>query len=183
MTSTLLATKIEEEPKALSHIIYEYSKMYARRLLLLDLVPDDDPNNDSSTTTPAASTVLDSPHVAHLIDIFETSPKNDELNQRLSSQKRRKILRSNRLSTQQQQMSKYGPVYKEWCDQLSKMESIVLRQLGFTLYWIPDSHPHKYILYFCQVLELNINTSVSSARKYKKRRVDVLQASCFSSLH
>ena len=140
MASTLLATKVEEDPKSLQQIIEEYARIYARRLILADLLPDDDVDkkDDLTTTTKEKELVRSSPHIAYLpIQI---------------SRKQRKYICDTRLP---QHLNKFGPIFKEWHTQISKMESILLRQLGFTFYWISDSHPHKFILNFCQALELN----------------------------
>jgi cyclin L len=49
-------------------------------------------------------------------------------------------------------MSKLGPVWKEYYEHILQMENQILRELGFTLYWIPDSHPHKFLWEFLSLL-------------------------------
>lgn len=137
MASILLATKVEEEPRSLKQIIEEYAKIYARRLILADF-PDDDINYDDKKVFPTKEEIVrSSPHLAYLsVQI---------------SEKLRQHICDTRLP---QHLNKFGLVFKEWHAQITKMESILLRQLGFTFYWISDSHPHKFILNFCQALEL-----------------------------
>lgn len=49
-------------------------------------------------------------------------------------------------------MPKLGPVWKEYYERIIDMEHRILRELGFSLYWIPDSHPHKFLGEFMRLL-------------------------------
>jgi hypothetical protein len=126
VASTLLATKLEEEPRAIKALIRAYSHLYRKRLLLVSSASFTE--NDKIKQHPFCSSLQTC-----------TSWTREEKDRRLS---------------QIPLPSGIGPVYNAWHDQISKMEAVLLRQLGFTLHWVPDSHPHKFILYFCGVLEL-----------------------------
>ena len=49
-------------------------------------------------------------------------------------------------------LNKLGPIWKEWYDQIIQMENHILREMGFTFYFIPNAHPHKFVWEFLRVL-------------------------------
>lgn len=127
LASILLATKVEEETQPLKTIIHAFCHVYRKRILVVDA------NVDT---------------LKHCWNWNHPSLRHLPAAQTLSLDQKEKFLATFPLP------SKLGPVFEEWHKQALYMEAILLRQLGFTLYWIPDSHPHKFILYFCQALDL-----------------------------
>ncbi len=145
IASTLLATKIEEDPKTLKQIIEDYNKIYAKRIILSEMDFGESFADETSKHNNTKA-VLTSTHLMCLEDVISKWSQ---------SSKRQQVC--NRLP---QQLNKLGPVYKEWHQEISKMESVLLRQMGFTFYWISDAHPHKFLLHFCKVLELDQDKEV-----------------------
>lgn len=63
-------------------------------------------------------------------------------------------------------LNPYGQIYQEYQRAITSMEQIILRSVGFTVYWIPHSHPHSFLLYFCKVLEMQQADAVQTAWNY-----------------
>jgi hypothetical protein len=75
--------------------------------------------------------------------------------QDLSKKEKENVLRSFVPS-----LNPYSQIYREYHSVVTTTELIILRSLGFTIYWIPSSHPHSFLLYFCKVLEIKEDTIV-----------------------
>ncbi|KAL7526713.1 hypothetical protein ACHAWF_001885 [Thalassiosira exigua] len=131
---TLVAGKIEEEPRTIQSIILTYAHIYRRRRLRVG----DDLKRYSygaaDCEAEGAVTLRDNEKENITRSVKPTSPG--------------------------------GPVYKEWKDVVFDVENVILRTLGFTLHWIPDSHPHRFILYFIRVLEIESGEVAQSAWNY-----------------
>jgi len=135
MACTLLAAKIEEVSARVSmrQLVLAYVHLYRRRSMVL--LDDDDGGGDEKRTRLLAF-ILNHKKVAY-----------HSLAPTLSLDAKRK-----RLETEVPPLSMTGPVWKEWHDAVIQAESRLLRQLGFTFYWIPNQHPHRFVSHFCQAL-------------------------------
>lgn len=133
MACTLLATKIHEVGGGVSlyHIILAFVHVYRKRILLYEQPEQEQPNSHG-----LLNDIWNHPSVAasqRALELTNTAKKQD-------------------LILVCPSLSPSGPVYKEWHNAAVQAEGRVLRQLGFYLYWIPDSHPHWFVPHFVAFL-------------------------------
>jgi len=131
---TLLAGKVDEEPRAVRSIVLTFAHIYRRRRLR------------------AGDDIKKYHYGAADCEADDAAS--------LTEGERENVLRSVK------PMPMGGPVYAEWKNAMLDMESNILRALGFTLHWIPDSLPHKFILYFVRVLEIEGEEVAQEAWNY-----------------
>ena len=127
MGCVLLASKVEECPRRLREVVTVFVHLYRRRRLEVGWDRD------------------------------STGTNNDKNNNDDNKKKRRRLTDEEKLNLLRYQhpLLPHSRLYKTWSEALTHAETEILRQLGFTLYWIPDHHPHKFILYFVRVLGLD----------------------------
>lgn len=130
MASVLLGCKIEEEVRRVSEIILVFVHVYRRMRFAIDYYDEDDSKTNQT------------------IKGFETAVCSVLEKKSLTQEERRNLLRY------VQPLPRLGPVYKEFEEELMNHENEILRALGFSLQWIPESHPHNFLLYFMRVLDL-----------------------------
>lgn len=126
MGCVLLASKVEECPRRLREIVTVFVHLYRRRRLEVGWDRSGDKGDNGK-------------------NINDGKKKR----RRLTDEEKLNLLRY------QHPLMPNSRLYKDCSDALTKAEMEILRQLGFTLYWIPDHHPHKFILYFVRVLGLD----------------------------
>lgn len=129
MASTLLACKTEEVAVPLRHVVLAFAHLYRRRRLVLLEVEE-------------AQMVFQNLEV---VDDGETTSKMQTLSEKLETLQKIPSM----------SLSPMGPLWKEWHTAVVQAEAKILRQLGFTLHWIPDQHPHKFLFYFLRILQVD----------------------------
>jgi len=132
MGCVALAAKVEECPRRIREIVTVFVHLYRRRRL--GVGSDEAKNNDDDKSSS---------------DEQPTAPSSAGKKRRLTTDEKLNLLRY------QHPLPPQSQLYKDWSDALLSAETEILRQLGFTLYWIPDQHPHKFILYFVRVLGMD----------------------------
>jgi len=130
MGALLCAAKTEEVPLTARQIIVVFHHLYRRRrLVLMDNINGLVGYNNHNRTN------------KNVIILTKQATT-------LSLAEKRQLLQREGVSP----MSSTGPIWKEWFDALVQAEGIILRSLGFLLYWIPNEHAHRYVPGFCEAL-------------------------------
>ena len=150
MAAVILACKVEEEIRRVSEVILVFVHVYRRMRFAMgsrNLCGLDDMKSVTS-------------------EEFQTALCPLLLNSKvINEEERQNILRYI------QPLPRTGLVFKEWESELMLMENVVLRELGFSLFWIPENHPHVFLLYFMKVLELVDNESSVNAESKKSDEI------------
>jgi hypothetical protein len=130
---------VEEDQKRMQDIILIF--LHVLRRMRLAVLLQNVVENDGSTVTSSKQSCSIQTDVSPLLHSHNAASS-------LTLEEKQNILRYTR------PLPQYSQLYKEWEYEMREMENVILRELGFTLYWIPDSHPHLFLLYFCNVLGL-----------------------------
>lgn len=135
MACTLLAAKIEEIVSRVSvrNIVLTFVHLYRRRTLLLESNPS------------ILQKLIQHPRVA--VSIVAASMSFQE--------------KQERVEREVPSLSMMGPIWKEWHTAVVQAESRLLRQLGFTVYWIPEQHPHRFVQPFCNALQIDTESQTT----------------------
>uniref|UniRef100_A0A7S3V5W6 Cyclin-like domain-containing protein n=1 Tax=Chaetoceros debilis TaxID=122233 RepID=A0A7S3V5W6_9STRA len=137
LASVLLACKTEEEVRRIREIILVFVHVYRR--MRLGAGSDDVRSSINSDKQKSSGIKL------KFISI-KRSPLLEE--KPISLEEKQNILRYIR------PLPQMGQLYREWEETIMEMENVILRELGFMLHWITESHPHVFLLYFIKVLNV-----------------------------
>jgi len=151
MACVLLGGKVEEEPRRVRDVVLVFVHLYRRRRLR---VGDCAGGRGGGRGGDGVGHGVIEPASAPALAVAEATAESD-MTVSLSPEERLNVLRHIK------PLHPDGIIYKAWSKALLETENVILRQLGFTLYWIPDSHPHKFILYFLRVLDLDRSVTLA----------------------
>ncbi len=164
IASVLLACKTEEEIRKIREIILVFVHVYRRMRLGVgsdeDIIIDNHDNNPSDN---------DNSVTLKHITVARCSILKDK---KLTLEEKKNSLRYIR------PLSQNGMQYREWEDAVMEMENVILRELGFTLHWITDSHPHVFLLYFLKVLNVNVNGDDAKRKRIGQNAWNYCNDSC-----
>ena len=163
----------------LHQVILVFAHLYRKRRMIYipppnknddddqQVVSDDqqDKNNKKSTTAAAVVVVVDAGILPIISEIVQhPSLRNAVAPEAYWSWKKKQQYLKDGIPP----MSTLGPVWKEWYNAVTNAEHKILRQLGFTLYWIPTHLPHYYLASFCSTIlrQSSLSSSSSSSKQH-----------------
>ena len=141
--SILVASKTLETTLVIQHLIVALAHVYRkRRLVIITTDTRSESQNDTGNSKleeASATLLLHKQLQSH--SLLQAQQQGEDAAVEWTWTKDQRLA----YWKQVQGLSPLGPVYKEWYTAITEAEHSLLRQLGFTLHWIPHAHPHKYL--------------------------------------